>query len=390
VSCCCSPLGPGSGGGLVTSVFGRIGDVVAVLGDYDSSLIVNDSGTVPGATVSQALDALAADIAGTVPVGRTITTTSPLRIDGGASADLSANRTLSVLAVTNTNPGVAVAHAGAGDVGKPLIATATAAQWGGDVVATSYAGGTTPATAGTYRVPFAGSVQFRNTGNTANHDALSVDASFGVMLGGPTGATVNTAISALNTITLLPTGTAGNSIIVLATRMTLAGVPVLNFSGAVSGTFGMATIGSTTVPDLFVKGGGTSSIAGATAGRLLIQGGDCTGASGSRTGGAVAISGGVGATAEGTVSITTAAGVVRLSSNGTGLGLYTATPVAQAARVGQAVDSTTGTASGTRTFVDVTTAAVADPVKINNNFATLVANMWNPLELAIHNLGATA
>jgi hypothetical protein len=46
----------------VTSVFGRTGAVVAVLGDYTSSLITNASG-VAGATVTAALDALAALIA---------------------------------------------------------------------------------------------------------------------------------------------------------------------------------------------------------------------------------------------------------------------------------------------------------------------------------------
>jgi len=71
------------------------------------------------------------------------------------------------------------------------------------------------------------------------------------------------------------------------------------------------------------------------------------------------------------------------------LGLYNTAPVTQATRVGQAVDSTGGTPSGTRTLVDVTTAAVADPAKINANFATLATNMWNPLVLALHNLGAT-
>ncbi len=41
----------------VASVFGRVGNVVAVLGDYTSSLVTNLSG-VAGATVTAALDAL--------------------------------------------------------------------------------------------------------------------------------------------------------------------------------------------------------------------------------------------------------------------------------------------------------------------------------------------
>lgn len=54
----CNPLGPGSGGGAVTSVFGRIGAVVAALNDYAASLVDNDSG-VAGATVADALNTLA-------------------------------------------------------------------------------------------------------------------------------------------------------------------------------------------------------------------------------------------------------------------------------------------------------------------------------------------
>jgi hypothetical protein len=52
---------PGAGA-PVTSVFARIGDVVAVLGDYTSSLVTNSS-AVAGATVTAALNALAAAIA---------------------------------------------------------------------------------------------------------------------------------------------------------------------------------------------------------------------------------------------------------------------------------------------------------------------------------------
>lgn len=53
----------GGGGGAVDSVFGRTGVVVAVAGDYDSDLVDNVS-TVPGATVSDALDNLETDIEG--------------------------------------------------------------------------------------------------------------------------------------------------------------------------------------------------------------------------------------------------------------------------------------------------------------------------------------
>lgn len=56
-----------SGGNLVTSVFGRIGDVVANLGDYGTDLVTNES-AVTGATLTQALNALLAS-SGTVSDG---------------------------------------------------------------------------------------------------------------------------------------------------------------------------------------------------------------------------------------------------------------------------------------------------------------------------------
>lgn len=52
---------PPGGAGAVTSVFGRVGAVVAALNDYAASLIQNDSG-VAGAQVSDALNTLAAAI----------------------------------------------------------------------------------------------------------------------------------------------------------------------------------------------------------------------------------------------------------------------------------------------------------------------------------------
>lgn len=57
--------GGGGGGGGVTSVFGRVGAVVAALGDYGSSLITNQS-TVAGSTVTNALNTLAAVISSLV------------------------------------------------------------------------------------------------------------------------------------------------------------------------------------------------------------------------------------------------------------------------------------------------------------------------------------
>ena len=54
------------------------------------------------------LDANWADISGGgggVPTSRTITTTAPLTIDGGGSADLSANRTLAISSASTISPG---------------------------------------------------------------------------------------------------------------------------------------------------------------------------------------------------------------------------------------------------------------------------------------------
>lgn len=62
-------VGPGGGGGAVSSVFGRTGAVVAVTGDYDSDQVDNVS-TVPGSSVSDALENLAALLA--MPLGNVI------------------------------------------------------------------------------------------------------------------------------------------------------------------------------------------------------------------------------------------------------------------------------------------------------------------------------
>lgn len=53
-------VGAGGGGGAVSSVFGRVGAVVAATGDYDGDQVDNVS-TVPGASLSDALDYLLAN-----------------------------------------------------------------------------------------------------------------------------------------------------------------------------------------------------------------------------------------------------------------------------------------------------------------------------------------
>lgn len=62
-----APTFQAGGGGAVTSVFGRVGAVVAAAADYAASLVTNDSG-VAGAFVDDALDNLAAAIPPVAPV----------------------------------------------------------------------------------------------------------------------------------------------------------------------------------------------------------------------------------------------------------------------------------------------------------------------------------
>jgi hypothetical protein len=120
------PVAPITPVSLVSSVFGRIGAILAALGDYATHLVTNTS-SVPGATLSDALeglagqtsgagsaaaaaqaevdaleatvsaldgelDGVAAQVAASVPMARLISTSLPL-LGGG---DLSADRTLSL------------------------------------------------------------------------------------------------------------------------------------------------------------------------------------------------------------------------------------------------------------------------------------------------------
>ena len=80
------------------------GKQVAILSDTDLLLAARDPSGIPDDAVIEWGDVKTLIQALTdtlyVPVGRTLTTTSPIRIGGGASADLSADRTLSILAAT--------------------------------------------------------------------------------------------------------------------------------------------------------------------------------------------------------------------------------------------------------------------------------------------------
>lgn len=93
--------GGGGGGGAVTSVFTRIGDILALFGDYAASLIGNDS-IVPGGNVAEALNNVAdvqnVDVAST---GNIALTGTPANIDAGVT--LTTGITL-VLVWLQTNP----------------------------------------------------------------------------------------------------------------------------------------------------------------------------------------------------------------------------------------------------------------------------------------------
>ncbi len=83
---------------LVTSVFGRIGAVVAVLGDYAASLISNNS-NVPGATVQDALNYFAQ---------------APAAVAGGAAPalDFAVNRYQVLTLNQNASPTMTIPPAG--------------------------------------------------------------------------------------------------------------------------------------------------------------------------------------------------------------------------------------------------------------------------------------
>lgn len=67
----------------VTSVFGRVGAVVAQLNDYVASLVGNDS-SVPGATVADALEALLAQIPAWPGTSKALVLGGPIPPTGGA------------------------------------------------------------------------------------------------------------------------------------------------------------------------------------------------------------------------------------------------------------------------------------------------------------------
>ncbi len=402
----------------VSSVFGRAGAVVAANGDYTSSQVTNAS-AVTGTTTTAALNTLNTAIASLTPTSRILTGTSPIRIDGGNSADLSANRTISVLAVGNSNAGVAPQHAGAGDVGKALIATATASAWGTDFGANdltttgSLLVGATPRSsvlAGLIKIAHGKLViTGRNSANGGDRTVLSwgVTSNDGVTLGDSTTG---------GTYRMISSGE--HHAYIGATRQYQLGIGLLNWqpdatlsqafqvtgvmhevwyavqTGTIRNTSYWASLNAAQwnsanrcfyaltaiqVPIAAPAGGAYYCANTADSNLLWITPANVVGIG--STGFATKLTGAAGSSLIGSA--------VCLGWEANKLGLYTAAPVVQAARVGQGTNST-GVAAANRTMSDVTTTGLADPVKVNQNFSNLIDNMWNPLELLVHNIGLSA
>lgn len=105
----------GSGSGTVASVFGRTGVVVAVAGDYSSTLITNAS-AVPGATVTLALNALDTDLTAALAAIVSLQATAPTAGEKAALAGTSGtpgalNAYVTNADTRNTNARTPTAHA---------------------------------------------------------------------------------------------------------------------------------------------------------------------------------------------------------------------------------------------------------------------------------------
>lgn len=102
---------------FLASIF-RLSDTT----DGTKKLAIDVSGVNPATTRTLAVPnasgtiALASDLSGYVPTTRTITATSPLTIGGGASADLSTDRTIALGTVTTASGGTGVTSYTAGDL----------------------------------------------------------------------------------------------------------------------------------------------------------------------------------------------------------------------------------------------------------------------------------
>ncbi len=271
-------------------------------------------------------------------------------------------------------------HAGAADVGKALIATASDVAFGTNfgtqnLVTSGFISlGVNPAASGQLRLPNNTGISFRNAANSGDVGVVYVDTGNNVSFGG-TG--FNTNLSALTTLAFSLAG--GQSL-----TYGITSFQHLRFASGFTATIHIATAGVTAGSLLSVIGQDTSSTAGATAGAVLVKGGSCTGASGSRTGGNCDMQPGAGATAGGQARMLNAAGVARVAVNDTGLGFFAVAPVAQPADTG-ALTASFGTADGT--VADVT--AIHDQTILNNNFQDLATKI-NAIRTALRALGLMA
>jgi hypothetical protein len=111
-------------GGLVDGV--DVGTAVPAAQSTADTALANAAAALAAANeADDTADAAQATANAAAPATRAINTTAPL--SGGG--DFSADRTLTVAAVSNTSAGVVPQHAGAADEGKSLIATPTGSQW---------------------------------------------------------------------------------------------------------------------------------------------------------------------------------------------------------------------------------------------------------------------
>ena len=353
---------------------------------------------------------------GGTPVGssRTISTTAPLA--GGG--DLSANRTLTVAVVSNTSSGVVPAHAGAGDVGKALLATSTATTWGTDFGSNSLTttgnllvGATPRGTSGLIQVPYGANVVVsRNSTNASDVIMLSNGVLGTNIIGlGNTGsgsyritssgqqdvyiATTRQMSFGTQSITFRP-DTEDAFVFQMASSSVMMGL----FASTTASTRNISFFESLTLANyqggdriLALKDCTTAPTAAPAAGRQFFysSGGQMSWLNSSGqtllTGsslGTLIFRAGVGQTAQAQES----GAAVKLSWNTTGLGFYAKTPVAQAARAGQLTNSTGVAAPGT-VVTDV--GGLFNQATLNTNFAAITL-LYNALELAISNIGLTA
>jgi len=188
----------------------------------------------------------------------------------------------------------------------------------------------------------------------------------------------------VTTVKIIQGSTGGNvprSMLMQAQSTTSTGTVTPNFLTLAGGDNSAVPVGTAQAGHIWTRGGAATGGSGTRVAGNNYQSGGHVGGGGGTTVGAFII--GAGDNADPTLQ------TVRLKVDGTGLGLYTAAPVAQQTRVGQGTNGT-GVAATNQTLADVTTTGIADPVKVNQNFANLLVNIVNLIETRIHNIGLTA